>query len=366
MAKINLPHVQRFKDRHGKLRHYYRKPGCKRVPLPGVPGSDEFMDAYRMAERTTRSAGESQSTPGTISAVIAAYYEGREFKALKPQTQYVYRNVLDHFRNKYGSARANMLRTDHLEKIFDGMADRPGAAVNLRKRLHGVFKWAVGRKLMSSDPTLGLTVAPRKTEGFRAWTDEDITKFLEKWGEGTRARLALHLLLYTGQRRSDVVVMGHQHFRVLPDGKPAIWVKQKKTGVELLIPLHPVLKGALAAVPKTNLTFLMTAYDKPMTEAGFTQWFVECAKAAGLPDRSGPHGLRKAAGRRLAEAGCSALEIASITGHASLKEVERYTKSARQAHLARAAMDRIANEDSQDASASHSLGSVADDAATSE
>jgi len=42
------------------------------------------------------------------------------------------------------------------------------------------------------------------------------------------------------------------------------------------------------------------------------------------------HGLRKAAARRLAEAGCTEHEIAAITGHASLREVQRYTKAADQ------------------------------------
>lgn len=346
MTKVELPYVQRFKDRHGKVRHYFRKPGCKRVALPD-PADPAFMEAYQRAAEEKRTAGENKYKPGSIWSLIAAYYECSAFTDLKPQTQHVYRNVLDRFRKEYGDLPANRLDAENIKRILDKKSKTPGAARNLLKRLRGVYAFAVDRNHVRSDPTVGVKLKARKTDGFRAWTDEDITKFLGHWKEGTRARLALHLLLYTGQRRSDVVVMGHQHRRVLPDGKPAIWVKQKKTGVELLIPLHATLKAALDKLQPTNLTFLMTAYDKPMTEAGFTQWFVECAKAAGLPDRSGPHGLRKAAGRRLAEAGCSALEIASITGHGSLKEVERYTKSARQALLARAAMDRIANEDCQ-------------------
>jgi integrase len=54
------------------------------------------------------------------------------------------------------------------------------------------------------------------------------------------------------------------------------------------------------------------------------------------------HGLRKAACRRLAEAGCSEKQIAAISGHASLNEVARYTKAADQVRLARDAMTKIA------------------------
>ena len=65
--------------------------------------------------------------------------------------------------------------------------------------------------------------------------------------------------------------------------------------------------------------------------------------AAGLPARCVTHGLRKAAARRLAEAGCSANEIASITGHVTLEEVARYTRAADQKKLAREAMSKLPN-----------------------
>lgn len=337
MATIELPHVQRFKDRHGKLRHYFRKPGCKRVPLPD-PGSPGFLEAYEAAGLSPYQAGASKAVHGSLSLLVAAYYASADWKALKPSTQTVYRNVLDRFRADFGDLPAHRLDSGSLENVLAKMTDRPGAARNLLKRIRGLYAFGREKRLVSTDPTAGVSVKARKTDGFRPWTDDDIEKFEAHWPEGSRARLALYLLLYTGQRRSDVVVMGRQHVR---DG--AIHIRQKKTGRELVIPLHAVLKAQLDALPKTNLTFLMTAFGKPMTEAGFTQWFVGCAKAAGLPNRSGPHGLRKAAGRWLAEAGCSVLEIASITGHESLKEVERYTKSARQVELAKAAMDRMAN-----------------------
>jgi integrase len=103
------------------------------------------------------------------------------------------------------------------------------------------------------------------------------------------------------------------------------------------------LKLVLDAVPTTHgLTFLMTLRGKPFSSHAFTPWFNEACKAAGLPPCCTFHGLRKAAARRLAEAGCTVHEIAAITGHSSLREVERYTKAADQARLARAAMARAA------------------------
>src|SRR5262249_414602 len=99
------------------------------------------------------------------------------------------------------------------------------------------------------------------------------------------------------------------------------------------------LARALAAAPKANLTFLMTDHGASFTAAGFGNWFRDRCNEAGLP-RCSIHGLRKAACRRLAEAGCSANEIAAISGHASLREVARYTPAASQRHLADQALDR--------------------------
>ncbi|MFC7608182.1 tyrosine-type recombinase/integrase [Teichococcus aestuarii] len=149
-------------------------------------------------------------------------------------------------------------------------------------------------------------------------------------------------MLYTGQRRSDVVRMGRQHLR----GRTAIFVKQQKTGAELLIPLHAQLREVLEQTQGDHLTFLVTRLGAPFASTtAFYNWFVEAAQAAGLPPGLSPHGLRKAAARRLAEAGCSAHQIAAITGHKTLSEVERYTRAADQERLAIAAMKRISGDE---------------------
>jgi integrase len=81
-------------------------------------------------------------------------------------------------------------------------------------------------------------------------------------------------------------------------------------------------------------TFLVTEYGKPFSEAGFGNW--RCDEA-GLSDCSS-HGLRKAIARRMAEAGMSPHQIQAITGHTTLKEIERYTKAVRQKLIAEMAM----------------------------
>src|SRR2546430_7321185 len=142
------------------------------------------------------------------------------------------------------------------------------------------------------------------------------------------------LLLYSGQRRGDVIRMGPQHVR-----SGVLYVKQEKTGAELAIPVHPELATVIASAPSGHLTFLTTRVGRPFEASTFSHWFRDQCDKAGLPHCSA-HGLRKAAARRLAEAGCTAHEIGAITGHASLTELVRYTRAADQRRLAEAAMTK--------------------------
>src|SRR5262249_40240087 len=136
------------------------------------------------------------------------------------------------------------------------------------------------------------------------------------------------------QRISDLVRLGWQHVR-----SDRITVRQEKTNAPLLLPIHPELALAPPSVPRNNLTFLVTEHGAPFSPASLSNWFCKRCRAIGLSSCTA-HGLRKAACRRLAEAGCSANEIAAISGHRSLSEVERYTREADQARLASQAIER--------------------------
>jgi len=336
VAKVELRYVKVFRDRHGKLRHYYRRKGFPSVALPGPAGSAEFMAAYAEAEaRAPRQPDAAKAVqPRSINALIIEYYRSPGFMRLRDSTKRGYRNMLDRFREKHGTKGATSIQTHHLEAIFHKMADTPGAATNLRKRLRKVFRLAVRLGWRSDNPVVETEAIERpKSYGFTPWTEDEIRQFEDYWQSGTRERMALYLLLYTGQRRSDVVTMGKQHMR-----GARIAVTQLKTDKRLLIPVHPKLAAELEG--HNNLTFLLTMHGKPFSAAGFTSWFVERAEKAGIHGRT-PHGLRKAAGRRMAEAGCSIKEIQAILGHDTLSEAERYTRDASQPDLADSAMEKV-------------------------
>lgn len=340
MATVEVPHLQVFKDRHGHMRYYYRRKGFAKVALPD-PSSPAFWGAYDAAARrapiNNEGAGALRTEPGSLSALIVAYYQSAEWNALKDSTKTGYRNMLDNFRSIHGQKSVRTVTTAQLDKLFEDMAAKtPGAARNLRKRLRRVFQMAVKMAWRKDNP-VNATEAPKHvTKGFPEWSDDECAAFEDRWPSGGRERLAYALLLYTGQRRSDVAPMGRQHVR---NGR--IHVVQDKGGARLAIPIHPALQLELDACT-SDLTFVLTAFGKPFSKGGFSAWFKERAKMAGIDDRT-PHGLRKAAGRRLAEAGCSAKEISSVLGHTSTAVSDIYTRSADQGRLADSAMKRLEN-----------------------
>ena len=340
MATFQYAYIHAFKDRHGKQRYYFRRQGQKRIAIIGTPGSSEFHTAYQAA-LTGISApksviGEARTAPGTMRALIVAYYQSGDFLALSAATKTTYRGIIDRIREEHGDKPVKLLEAKHVWAMQDKRASTPAAANTYVRMVRMLMRFAIGRGWRNDDPTIVVKKIKTRSEGFRSWTEDDITKFEDRWPQGTRAYLALSLLLYTGQRRSDVVRMGRQHA-----SGGSIQVQQQKTGSRLAIPIHARLQVALDKSTGDHLTFLMTQQGKPFSPAGFTNWFVECAKEAGLPDGSTPHGLRKAAARRLAEAGCTPHQIMAITGHKNLKEVTHYTSAVSQTALAEEAMKAL-------------------------
>jgi integrase len=339
MANLPLKYVQQFVDRHGHPRFYFRRPGFKRVALPGLPGSSEFMNAYAEALAAGEPAppvGLRQIRPGTINALAVSYFNSRDFRKLAPTTQVSYRGFIDRLCEVDGDKPVAGLQRKHIVVMMDRRT-QPVAANALLKMLRVLMKHAVDTGFRQDNPARDISAIRIKSEGYHSWTEEEIAQFEATHPIGSPERLAFALLLHTGQRRGDVIRMGPQHIR---DG--FLHVKQSKTGAEVGIPvtLMPQLQEIIAASPVKHMTFIVSELGKPYTATGFSNWFRKACNKAGLPHCIA-HGLRKAAARRFAEAGCTAHEIMAITGHASLKEVERYTKGVNQRRLATVAMEKV-------------------------
>lgn len=333
------PFVETWNDRHGKRRFYFRRGKGRRVALPSEIGSPEFDEAYSKAltgEMAPKPLPKAPAAPGTIAALIVAYRQSGSYVGLRATTKKGYATRLSVLEVKHGLRSVRGLTRDRIVKMLEPYADKPGAALSLLKMMRILIRHAIVIGWMDRDPSIG--IKRPKTEEIRAWTEDEIGTFEKKWPIGSKQRLAFALFLYTGQRRSDVHRMTWADHR-----GSTIHVVQQKTRKKLVIPVHPALAGHLALAERNGATIIATVFGKAFTVAGFSQFMRAAIADAGLPLDCQPHGLRKAAGRRLAEAGCSAHEIMSILGHQTLAEAERYTRDADQARLAKAAMEKMTN-----------------------
>lgn len=341
MGRVKLPrYVHAFTDRHGKPRFYFRRPGVKRVPLPGLPYSPDFMAAHEALMQgeppPKLDIGASRTKPGTLNAVLVAFYRSTRFTGLEPNTQSTYRGILEAWRTKDGDKRIALLRKDHIEARMAAKAKTPSAQRNFLRMVRMVLAFAVDEKLRPDNPAMEIKMPSIATEGFHTWTEDEIARFEERHPIGTKARLAMSLMLFTSGRRGDAVALGPQHMKA----GVLTYTQHKNRNskpVRLAVPVHPDLARVIDATPSRHLTFLVTEYGKPFTDKGFGGWFRKRCDEAGLPNCSA-HGLRKACARRLAEAGCAENVIAAITGHRDMRMVAHYTRAANQARMAERGM----------------------------
>ncbi|PZW44850.1 integrase [Humitalea rosea] len=337
--------VVQDRDRHGNLRIYLRQPGKPKLRLFEALGTDAFDAEYRRAldakqKPTPKAVGTVER--GTLTALVVEYYGSADFKRLDARSSHVRRLILEKLLAEKGALPAGRMEARHILKMRDAKAEKPEAANSLVKALRAVFKHGVAAGLVKENPARSVPYLAPQGDGLHSWTREEVEQFEAHWPVGSKPRLAMALMLFTGQRRSDVVLFGRQHVR---EGV-LTFTQQKNRNrkpVTLTLPIIPELARIIAATPTQGLHFLTGERGTPYTPDSFGNRFRAWCRAAGLPQCS-PHGLRKAAASRLAELGCSANEIAAVTGHRTLKEVSRYTAGAAQRVMAASAMARITAE----------------------
>ena len=340
MAKIRLKYVDEYIDRTGKLRRYFRKAGKRLGPLEGEPGSEEFMTAYAAYLAEKPAAAKITLHEDSLGKLIIDFYGSRYFTDRKDSTRKLYRYCLEPISKAHGHRSATLMTPEHAEKIINAIGQkRPGMGNLTLAVMRRVMQFAMKQKRRKDNPFLG--VEPFEVGEHHTWTDAELKKFEAHWRLGTRERLAFALLLYTGQRVGDVAAMKRAD---IVDG--AIHVIQEKTGAELWVPIHHDLQRAMKAYPAKGLTLIGDPYGRPIKRQALSRMMRAAIKEAGLPPRCVSHGLRKANARLLAESDSTEKQIAAVSGHKTLKEIERYTKAASQKKMARAAMDKMPNRGS--------------------
>lgn len=338
--KPPLPYIQRTRDKQGVPRYYYRRKGWPRTTLPSpLKDMKAFLAAYAAAEQ--RRAVE-RPDDGTLGALITAYLKSQDYRGLKPKSKETYNTTIAFLRSRPSVAmQVANIRRKHIKDLRDEIAETHiGKANMVVKVLRLLLSFAVDREWIVQNPALG--VESIRGGEYRAWTDVELLAFEERWPRGTTERLIYELALGTGQRRGDIAKMTWGDVK---DG--GISVVQEKTGAKLWIPAHPSLVNELGRVPKRHTVIVATVSGRSYSADYLGTSFAKAIEDASLPESCVLHGLRKAAARRLAEAGCSDREIMSVTGHKSAKEVDRYTRQADQRVSARAAILKLTKNDNR-------------------
>lgn len=333
MAKIKLKYVNEYVDRTGKLRRYFRRKGKQLGMLPGEPGSAEFMAAYAAFLAEKPGLPRPVLHADCLAKLIVDFYGHRMFTGLKDSTRQLYRYALDPVSRAHGHRSVTTMTAENAEKIVNDIgARRPGMGNLTRAVLRRVFTLAVKLKHRPDNPMLA--VESFEVGEHHTWTDAELRQFEKHWRLGTRERLAYALLFHTGQRVGDVAKMRRSE---ISDGY--IRIEQEKTGAVVEMPMPPEVLAAMKAHKARGLTLIGDPNGRPIKRAALSALMRRAVSEAGLPKRCVAHGLRKARMRTLAEHGATANQIASISGHMTLKEVERYTKAADRRVMAKAAMN---------------------------
>lgn len=335
------PGVHAYETRHGKPVFYLRQQGRPKIRLRGLPGSAEFMSAYEAAKASAGvalSIASSRTIPGTVNAALVNYYQSTAFSGLAKTTRGSRRAILERFRADHGDKRIALMPTVALQNIVNGKTAT--AQRNFVKAMRGLVEHCLSFGVLKLDPLIGLRLLKaRKSGGFHTWSEDEIAQYRVRHAPGTKARLALELLLNTGHARSDVTRMGSQH---LKNGK--LSMRRQKTNVQFDIPLLPDLVAELAMHTGVGskietLAFLVTDHAKPFTAAGFGNWFADRCAEAGVPGRA--HGLRKASAVRHALNGATAFELMAWHGWKTIGEAQRYVEEANRIKLAESAGAKV-------------------------
>jgi integrase len=347
MIKTRLKYCVYDPDPNGNDRYYVRKPGHSKIRIKetfqDADGrvTPEFMKAYFAALEALDGKRQPPKTPRekTFYWLVDKYYRSNKFKGFDPLTQADKRSVLDRFCQTAGSLPFAAFRREDVERSQDKRRATPAAADKLVKYLRSLFEWAIKEKYATFNPAVGVEKI-HETVGWHTWTPAEADIYRKHHPIGTKARLALEIMLNVGARISDACRIGRQH-------ESAGWLqfvawknRNKKTRKVIECPITSDLSLTLSNTPTGDITYLVNDFGRPFTINGLGNKMRDWCDAAGLPHCSA-HGLRKAAAVVLAENGATAPELCAIFGWSKLETAEIYIREARKRTMVANAFTRL-------------------------
>lgn len=335
MPRPRPPHLHRERTRHGRFVWYVRVGHGPRIRLKTEFGTPEFNAEYRAA---VDRAPIRETAPATSSLgwLVARYRETAAWTDLSTATRRQRDNIFKHVLKTAGHERYAKIARDTIIAGRERRSSTPAQARHFLDAMRGLFRWAHRTGLAKSDPTAGVQNLPqRRSEGFVAWTEEHVSTYQKHWPIGTRQRVWLDVLLYTGLRRGDAVRVGRQHVGGL--------IKTEKSGLTIEVPVIvlPVLQKTLDAGPCGDLTFIVGANRRPLRKEAFGNMFREACDHAGVPGSA--HGVRKLAATRMANNGATEAQLMAVFGWTDHQMAAHYTRSANRRLLAAQSIEKLRN-----------------------
>lgn len=336
MPRPRPPHLHREVTRHGRAVWYVRVDRGPRIRLRAEFGTQEFDQEYRAAVEGKSLAPRSPAA-GTLAWLLERYRETSAWTNLSMATRRQRENVFANVLKTAGGKPFALITNDAITDGRDRREATPHQARHFLDAMRGLFRWALKAKHVKADPTAGVENPARNSgDGFIPWTEDDVAAYEARWPIGTRQRVWLDVLLYTGLRRGDAVRIGRQHVR---DGVGTIVTE--KTDTTVTLPILPVLAATLKAGPCGDLAFICGERGQPLTKEGFGNLFREACREAKVPGSA--HGVRKIAATRAANAGATVAELEAIFGWQGGSMASLYTRAADRKRLATRAMHKLAN-----------------------
>ncbi len=345
MPRPRPPHLHRQMTRHGRVVWYVRDSHGPRlrIRIRAAFGTSEFDGEYSAAivALSVQKAKNAGTSAGTLAWLVERYRETTAWTGLSLATRRQRENILRHVLETAGTQPLSRITTAAIMVGRDRRAATPSQARHFLDAMRGLFRWAAKAKIVRTDPTIGVDDPPRpKSDGFLVWTEEHVAAYERRWPLGTRQRVWLAVLLFTGLRRGDAVRLGRQHVR---DGVASI--KAEKTETWVTLPILPVLLEAIEAGPCGDLTFIAGKNGNPLTKETFGNEFREACRAAGVPGSA--HGVRKIAATRAANDGATEAQLEAIFGWHGGKMASLYTRSADRRRLSLEAMHKLGGKNAR-------------------
>jgi len=346
-------HLLQTTNRHGNIRYmFHRRPDGRRIKIKGEPGHPAFEARYdflvrggdRIEELDRASIdrqreGERPELVRELTRLHERHLDKQVAQGvLSASTSGHYARFTRRFADEFGDVPLHTITDAHLIQILDMWSETANAYNNALRSLKHLFAYAASSWTLRPNPAAMIAKKEVATDGFAPWSEDDLKRYFKHHQLGTKAHLAMMLLMRVAPRISDLVRLGPKHIIEIGGERYLQFKPQKTKSVTVTVPITADLQEAFDATATGEETFLVTAYGKPHSAKAFCSNIARWRREAGITEQLSAHGMRKTVGINLAENGATEYQLMAALGHTTPKVTEVYTRPVKRRNLAIAAV----------------------------